>query len=160
MIPERPRWVMVTRADRPEVYPALQRSFAGSAWVEVVVDRRQGERRRGSVRPVKDRRLAGRRTADRDPAQTPTFRLAQRGDGFDAYEATGPAPERCPECGAMVSVELPRFAEPPFRLDLTVVHETIPPDRARHVVEFQSRWATGRILLASRLFVWTRAEPA
>jgi hypothetical protein len=59
----------------------------------------------------------------------------------------------------MVSVEMPRFAEPPVRLDLTVVHEDIQPDRARHTVELQSRSATGRVLLASRLFVRTRAEP-
>jgi hypothetical protein len=158
--PDRPRWVIVTRVDRPEVVPALQRSFAGSAWVEVVVDRRRGERRHGTLQPARDRRLAGRRSADQDPAQRLAFRLALRGDGFETYEATGPAPGRCPECGAMVSVELPRFAEPPFRLDLTVVHETITPDRARHVVELQSLSATGRVLLASRLFVRTRTEPA
>jgi hypothetical protein len=157
--PERPRWVIVTRVDRPEVYPALQRSFAGSAWVEVVVDRRRGERRHGPTQRTGGQRLAGRRSADQHPAQTPPFRLAHRGDGFEAYEATGPAPGRCPECGAMVSIELPRFAEPPFRLDLAVVHETIPPDRARHMVEMQSFSATGRVLLTTRMFVRTRTEP-
>jgi hypothetical protein len=158
--PERPRWVIVTQADRPEVYPAIQRSFVGSAWVEVVVDRRRGERRRGIEQQDRDRRLAGRRGADQDPAQTRAFRLAHWGNGFEAYEATGPAPGRCPQCGAVVSVELPRFAEPPVRLDLVVVHETIPPDRARHAVELQSLSATGRVLLASRLFARTRTEPA
>jgi hypothetical protein len=158
--PERPRWVIVAQVNRAEVYPALRRSFAGSAWVEVVLDRRRGERRHDPVQPVEDRRLAGRRTSDQDPAQTPAFRLAQRGDRFETYEATAPVQDRCLECGAMVSVELPRFAEPPFRLDLTVVHETIAPARARHVVELQSLSATGRVLLASRLFVRTRTEPA
>jgi hypothetical protein len=147
--------VIVAQVNRAEVYPALRRSFAGSAWVEVVLDRRQGERRRGPVQPTEDRRLAGRRTADQDPTQTPAFRLAQRGDGFEAYEATAPVQDRCLECGAMVSVEVPRFAEPPFRLDLTVVHAA----GARHVVELQSLSATGRVLLASRLFVRTRTEP-
>jgi hypothetical protein len=33
------------------------------------------------------------------------------------------------------------------------------PDRARHMVELQSFSATGRVLLASRLFVRTRTEP-
>ena len=152
--------MIVTRVDRAEVYPALQRSFAGSAWVEVVVDRRRGERRRGTAPRADDQRLAGRRSADQHPAQTPPFRLAHRGDGFEAYEATGPAQDHCPECGAMVSIELPRFVEPPFRLDLTVVHEPIQPDRARHVVDLQSFSATGRVLLASRLFVRTRTESA
>jgi hypothetical protein len=159
MTPERPRWVIVAHVDRAEVYPALRQSFAGSAWVEVVIDRRRGERRQGTTRPADDRRLAGRRVADRDPAQLPAFRLAQLGDGFAVYEATAPAPGQCPECGAMVSVEMPRFAAPPVRLELTVVHETIQPDRARHVVELQSFSATGRVLLASRLFVRTRTEP-
>ena len=160
MIPERPRWVIVTRIDRPEVVPALRRTFARSAWVDVVVDRRRGERRHGTVQVAGERRLAGRRSADRDPAQTPPFRLAHRADGFEAYEATSPVPGRCPECGAMVSVELPRFVEPPVHLDLAVVHEPIQPGRARHVVDLQSFSATGRVLLASRLFVWTRTESA
>jgi hypothetical protein len=54
---------------------------------------------------------------------------------------------------------MPRFSEPPVRLDLTVVHEPVQPDRARHVVELQSFSATGRVLLASRLFARTRIEP-
>jgi len=137
----------------------LQRSFAGSPWVEVVVDRRRGERRHGTPQEAGDQRLAGRRSADQHPAQTPPFRLAQRGDGFEAYEATAPVAARCPACGAMVSVEMPRFAEPPVRLDLTVVHETIPPDRARHMVDLQSFSATGRVLLTSRMFVRTGTEP-
>ena len=159
MTPERPRWVIVTRVDRPEVVPALRRTFAASAWVDVVVDRRRGERRHGAVQVAGERRLAGRRNADRDPAQTPPFRLAHRADGFEAYEATGPVPGRCPECGAMVSIELPRFVEPPVHLDLTVVHEPIQPNRARHLVDVQSFSATGRVLLASRLLVRTRTEP-
>ena len=157
--PERPRWVIVTRVDRPEVYPKLQGSFAGSPWVEVVIDRRLGERRNGTSAPARDRRLAGRRSTDQDPAQTPAFRLAHWGNGFEAYEATGPVPGRCPKCGAMVSVELPRFPEPPVRLEITVVHEPVQPDRSRHVVELQSYSATGRVLLASRLFARTRIEP-
>jgi hypothetical protein len=159
MTPGRPRWVIVTQADRPEVYPAFQRSFAKSAWVQVVVDRRRGERRGGTAERAGDQRLAGRRSADQHPAQTPPFRLAHRGDGFEAYEATGPMQDQCPECGAMVSIELPRFVEPPFRLDLTVTHERITPNRARHMVELQSFSATGRVLLASRMVVRTLTKP-
>src|SRR6185503_16772528 len=88
--PERSRWVLVVRVDRPEVVPALRRTFAKSAWVDVVVDRRRSERRQGATQEAGDQRLAGRRSADQHPAQTPPFRLAQRGDGFDAYEATAP----------------------------------------------------------------------
>lgn len=130
------------------------------SWVEVVLDRRRGERRqRGTRSLTDDRRLAARRSTDQDPAQTPAFRLAHRGDGFATCEATAPVPGRCAQCGAMVSIEMPRFAEPPVRLDLTVAHEPIPPDRARHLGEFQSYSATGRVLLASRMVVRTRTEP-
>jgi hypothetical protein len=159
--PERPRWVIVAEAARPETYPVLRRNFAGSAWVEVVVDRRHGERRQRSrgQASTTDRRLAGRRSMDRDPAQLSPFRFAHQGDGSAVYEATAPVPGRCPQCGAMVSVEIPRFVEPPVQLDLTVVHESIQPDRARHLVDLQSFSATGRVLLASRLLARTRTEP-
>ena len=159
--PERSRWVIVAAADRPETYPILRRNFAGSVWVEVVVDRRKGERRQRSHKhaAATDRRLAGRRSMDRNEAQVPPFRLAQQGDGFAVYEATTPVPGRCSQCGAMVSVEIPRFVEPPVQLDLTVVHESIQPDRARHLVDLQSFSATGRVLLASRLLARTRTEP-
>jgi hypothetical protein len=53
----------------------------------------------------------------------------------------------------MLRVEIPRFTEPPARLELTVVHEAIPPNRTRHVVEMQSFSVTGRVLLASRIVV-------
>ena len=158
--PERPHWVIVAAADRPEAYPILRRNFAGSAWVNVVVDRRQGERRQPSRRqPAEDRRRAGRRSMDRDATQVPSFRLARQGDGFAVYEATASVPGRCPQCRALISVEIPRFVEPPVRLDLTVVHETIVPNRARHLVDCQSYSATGRVLLASRMAVRTRMEP-
>ena len=157
--PERSHWVIVTQVDRPEVVSGLRRMFAASAWVDVVVDRRRGARRQGAGQVARDRRLAGRRDADRHPTQTPLFRLAHRGDGFEAYEAIGPVPGRCPVCGAMVSLELPRFVEPPVRLDLAVVHEPIQPGRARHMVDLQSFSATGRVLLASRLLARTRTEP-
>ena len=39
-----------------------------------------------------------------------------------------------------------------------MVHETIPPGRARHIVELQSFSATGRVLLTSRMFVRTGTE--
>jgi hypothetical protein len=118
------------------------------------MDRRRGQRRRsgGSV-PGSERRGVGRRSADRLPTQVPDFRLAHRGDGFEVYEAIGPVSGRCSQCSTVVSVEIPRFTEPPARLELTVVHEVIQPNRTRHVVEMQSFSATGRVVLASRMVV-------
>jgi hypothetical protein len=153
--PQRARWVVVVKKDRPDTFAALRRNFAGSAWVEVVVDRRRGDRRRAALGTPVERRRGGRRTVDRDSAQVPTFRRAQRSDDCEVYEATTPLPGRCPQCGAGLSVELPRFAEPPDRLELSVVHESVPPDRVRHAVELQSLSPTGRVLMATRLFART-----
>jgi hypothetical protein len=49
-------------------------------------------------------------------------------------------------------VELPRFVEPPVRLELIIRHESGPAkDQPRHVVDLQSFSPTGRVLLATRL---------
>ena len=160
--PMRPRWVVVVRVGRPDTSVALRRSFARSAWVDVVMDRRRGERRHAVGRPPGgERRTGGRRCEDHASRHAPAFRLAHRGDGFVVYEATGPELVHCLQCGAVLSVELPRFSEPPVRLDVIVLHEALPADhtRARHMVELQSWSATGRILLASRLSARTGTQP-
>jgi hypothetical protein len=159
--PARCRWVIVVQVDRPDVYASLRRSYAGSPWVEVVVDRRRGERRKGGgqAQETNRRKSRGRRTSDGDPALGTSFRLAHRGNGSDVYEVVGPEATGCPRCGALVNVELPRFVEPPVRLVLTVVHEGTSTDGARHSVELQSFSATGRVLLATRLAGRVRTEP-
>ena len=162
--PARSRWVIVAPVDRPDTFAALRRRFARSPWVDVVVDRRRGERRQeGDGTPV-ERRTAKRRKApepDRAPAAQPAFRLAHQVDGCEVYESTAPELGACPDCGVTVSVELPRFVEPPVRLELVVRHEPAPAERdtARHVVELQSFSPTGRVLLATRLAGRTHASP-
>jgi len=147
---------MVVPVGRPDTYAALRRRFARSPWVDVVMDRRRGERRQDTEpTPPVERRVAKRRkTADSVPASdsaaAPAFRLAHRGDDWEVYEATGPESGPCPECRVLVSVELPRFVDPPVRLELVVRHEATPA-AARHVVELQSFSPTGRVLLAIRL---------
>ena len=147
---QRPRWVIVVQVTRPEVYSRLRGVFQGARWVDVVVDRRRGERRRRDDLPETDRRLLGRRRED-DQTRVPEYRLAQHADGHDVYEATTLAGAQCPECELTVRFEMPRFVEPPARLDLTVVHETIQPKHSRHFVELQSFSSTGRALMASRV---------
>jgi hypothetical protein len=160
--PTRPRWVIVVPVGRPDTYASFRRSFARSPWVDVVIDRRRGERRQdGAVAPTVERRTAGRRKPPvPEPESEPPFRLAHRGDGCEVYESTAPESGHCPECGALVSAELPRFAEPPVRLELVVRHEAMTAERgaARHVVELQSFSATGRVLLTTRLAGRTRSQ--
>jgi hypothetical protein len=148
------RWVVVVRADRRAAYAKLRRNFAGSAWVDVVMDRRGGPSLGHGRAPAVERRGSQRRRGSAAPA--PAYRRAHRVDDFEVYEATAPLPCRCPQCGVLVTVELPLFPEPPVRLELTVVHEAIPPATLRHVVELQSLSATGRILFALQL----RARPS
>jgi hypothetical protein len=159
--PARCRWVIVVHVDRQDVYATLRRNYAGSPWVEVIMDRRRGERRKegGQAQEANRRRGRGRRTSDGDPELGTSFRLAHRGNGSDVYEVVGPEATGCPRCGAMVNVELPRFVEPPVRLVLTVIHEGASTNGARHSVELQSFSATGRVLLATRLTGRIRTEP-
>jgi hypothetical protein len=149
------RWVIVVRADRPQAYAKLRRNFAQSVWVDIVMDRRGGPSPGRGRAPAVERRGSQRPRGSATSAPAPAYRRAHRGDDFEVYEATGPLPARCPQCGVVVTVELPRLAEPPVRLELTVVHEAIPPATLRHVVEAQSLSATGRVLFALQL----RASP-
>jgi hypothetical protein len=158
VVPERSRWVIVVRADRPAAYATLRRTFDGSAWVDVVMDRRGGTSSGGGRAPGVERRGSQRPRGSPASAPAPAFRRAYGTSDFEVYEATAPLPGRCPQCGLSVTVDLPRFAEPPVRLELTVIHEVIPPATVRHLVEAQSLSATGRVLLASRLLARPRVE--
>jgi len=148
----RPWWIMVVRSDRSTLCARLRHTFAGAGWVEVVLDRRREEQRQHTVLTEVDRHLADRRATGGERMET-TYRLANRGDGFEVCEAVGMVPVRCPDCGVTVWFEMPRFAAPPSRLELDVLHER--PKYARHVVELAAFTACGRPLLTSR--TWARA---
>lgn len=156
--PAPPRWVVVTRPDRPGLLDELVWRYRQAPWVEVLADRRRGERRQRQDPRATDVRLGDRRSGDR--TQRPAYRLAGHGEGFDVYEATGHAAARCPECGATVMFEMPRSGEPPARVDLQVAHDgqAVDQHRARHVVELLMYAFSGRPLMASRSFARTRVE--
>jgi hypothetical protein len=150
--PARSRWVIVVPVGRADQYAALRRRFGRSPWVDVVVDRRREERPQA----------VDRRTAHHDKtnqSSAPAFRLAYDLDGCNAYEATSPEAGRCPDCGVLVSLELPRFAEPPVRLELMLRHERTAHG-VRHVGEVHSLSASGRILLSTRLLGRVNREDA
>ncbi len=155
-----PRWVVVTRPDRPGLLDELAWRYRLAPWVDVLTDRRQGERRQRQEPRGADLRMSERRGVPGDQTPRPAYRLALHGDGFDVYEATGHAAAQCPECGATVMFEMPRAVEPPARLDLQVAHDPASVDqhRARHVVELLMYAFSGRLLLASRNFARTRVE--
>jgi hypothetical protein len=163
--PARPRWVIVVPIGQAETYGTLRHRFERSPWVDVVMDRRRGERRQETgTRPPVERRIIGpRRTGERrppstpDPGAGPVFRLAHRGADWELYESTEPERGRCPECDAVVTVEVPLFAEPPMRFELLVRHEPASPV-ARHVVDLQSFLQTGRVLMATRLIGRTQTD--
>ncbi len=156
-----PRWVVVTRPDRPGLLDELAWRYRHAPWVEVFADRRRGERRRRQEPGASELRMGERRGVPADRTYTPAFRLVRQGDGFDVYEANGYTSARCPECGAMAVFEMPRSGEPPGRLNLHVVHDPVPLElqhRARHIVELTLYTFGGRPLLASRIFARTRVD--
>ena len=158
--PARSRWVIVVPVGRADRYAALRRRFGRSPWVDVLIDRRRGEQPPHDLGgAMVERRTAPRRkTVTNAPTPESRFRLAHQLEGCDVYEATSPESGRCPDCGVVVSLELPRFAEPPVRLELVLRHEPTAHG-VRHVGECQSLSATGRVLLSMRLVGRVSSEP-
>jgi len=157
--PERPQWIIVVQADRAALYADLRASFRGMPWVAVLLERRQGERRGRTVRSRVERRLADRRSVQDDPTRTPSHRISDHAEGFAVYQATGLAGAHCEECSATVRFEMPRFAEPPGRLEVDVSHDVLLRKQARHFVELRASTPSGRVLLASRLLGRTVVGP-
>ena len=64
-----PRWLFIVRRDMEALYEHLRRAFAGSPVVEVILDRRHGERRRRGVPVTEDQRRGDRRWPTISPAE-------------------------------------------------------------------------------------------
>ena len=154
-----PRWIIVVQPSRPETLASLRRTFQRSPWVEVLLDRRRGERRRAAEAPEVERRLGDRRRREDDRTRVPDYRLAHRGEAHEVFEANSLAAARCPDCASTVRFEMPRFVEPPAHLELAVIHEAGQPNRPRHYVELQSFTSTGRPIVASRVAGRVASEP-
>lgn len=58
-----PRYLFIVARDRPEILARVQERLQGDPRVEVIADRRYGERRTSSVPPAVDRRRTDRRRA-------------------------------------------------------------------------------------------------
>ncbi len=141
----------MVRAGDPTLYAAVGRRFAAAPWVAVIQDRRRGARRQAGDAPPVERRLVDRRTDQADSVQPRTHRLSQRQPGVAVYELMDlEASTDCPRCGTTVWFEMPRFGEPPLRLQLQVDHEDVAPRHSRHVVALEAFGATGRSLVSFR----------
>lgn len=122
--------------------------------MQVVVDRRLGERRR-----AQDSVTADRRRLERRHPLTPEWRARFRTRGYQlvysppAFEAsTGDvyALSFCGDCERLLDFEMPRFVETPARVEAEI-HHIISGVAAQHVVELEALTASGRSLLACRV---------
>lgn len=150
------RWVVVVRREHAALSSSLRGSF-DRRFVEVILDRRQGERRRSVAVTGTERRHTDRRRPPRS-----RFRLAHEADGFQVFECDGRVLVQCGECAEALEYEMPHFREPPARLNVEVLHVrkavvgTLRPQLGaeayvQHSAEIQAFTAAGRPLLSCRL---------
>ena len=152
---DRPRWFLVVKADQRELLEVLQKRLEGSG-VEVLLDRRTRERRRGSLGPAMDRRSTERRrqrplavlsVAPMPEAArpTPSHEPGRRGA---AAPRNGAVTHRCPKCAEQVELELPRFPHPPARVEMEVGHAS---GNGQHYAEIAAFTVSGRLILSQRV---------
>ncbi|HEV8309443.1 MAG TPA: hypothetical protein VGW35_17420, partial [Methylomirabilota bacterium] len=152
------RWLIVVQQGHRELYEFLRQNFMAEAPIDLIYERRVGERRRGGNAPRSDRRQADRRQ------RRPTawfFQGGLRDAGRSPAETSGraetapkPAAEigskRCPECGLVVGFEMPRFPQPPSRIEVEVIHLK-DSAAGRHQIEVAAFSGSGRPLLVQRI---------
>jgi hypothetical protein len=162
-----PRWLLVVKPDQRELFEVLRTRLEGSG-VQVLLDRRSRERRRGSLGPAMDRRTSDRRR------QRPIALLSTAAADGESLERTATAgsvspglaaghppnggsdrnravTHRCPTCAAPIELELPRFPHPPARVEMEVEHVTGNGRDGHHYVEIAAFTVSGRLILSQRV---------
>jgi hypothetical protein len=154
------RWYLVVKPDQRELYDVLKARLEGSG-VEVLVDRRSRERRRGSLGPTMDRRSVERRR--QRPLALLSVATAPQEAAASASASPAPQPaaaarpreeavtHRCPTCAEPVELELPRFPHPPARVEMEVAHATGSGREGHHFVEIAAFTVSGRLILSQRV---------
>lgn len=154
-----PRWFLVIRPEQRELFEVLRERLDGSG-VEVLIDRRRRERRRGSFGPGMDRRQAERRrqkpvahvTAATAPGDTPHEPAPKERVRVEAAPpADNARAQRCPICAEPVELEMPRFPHPPARVEMAVSHATGNGRNGHHYVEITAFTVSGRLILSQRV---------
>ena len=153
------RWYLVVKPEQGELLEILRERLHDSG-VEVVLERRGRERRRGSFGPAMDRRQTDRRrqrsvaflsaaapveVAPRGPA-APSGRT-QAARAQEVAAVTHP----CPTCASSIELEMPRFPHPPARVEMEVAHPMTGSRDAQHYVEIAAFTVSGRLILSQRV---------
>jgi hypothetical protein len=138
----RPRWLIVVEREQRELYELLRKSLRPDAPFDVVLDRRQGEQRSEAADGSQDRRRSN--GAERAPIGLLFLRVSLAGP-VGATTLTRP----CPDCDLMPAFEMPRFPQPPARLEAEVVHTG--PARDQHYADIYAFTVSGRSLLVQRV---------
>ena len=137
----------------------LRERLEGSG-VEVVLERRSRERRRGSFGPTMDRRQTDRRrqrpVALLSKAAPPSWRMsAPCRPAADVPRRCAPrsaaVTQPCPTCASSIELEMPRFPHPPARVEMEVAHVAAGSRDAQHYVEIAAFTVSGRLILSQRV---------
>jgi hypothetical protein len=150
----RPRWALVVKPQQEELFEVLRQRLEGSG-VEVIVDRRSRERRRGSLGPAMDRRVTDRRrqrslalvsmASSLEAAVTPTASTPS------ARPSNVAVMQSCPTCLESVELKLPRFPHPPARVEIEIRHVAANGRDGHHYVEIAAFTVSGRLILSQRV---------
>jgi hypothetical protein len=150
------RWLIVVQRSQQDLFEVLRQRLEGSD-VRVLFDRRVHERRRGSAGQGVERRDRDRRR-QRPVAWTVAVEtvlaeadLAPTSSGAAADGQDEPSLPTCPTCATPLQIEMPRFPQPPARLDVAVAHVPANGHGPEHYVEIAAFTVTGRLLLSQRV---------
>jgi hypothetical protein len=152
------RWFLVVKPDQRELAEILSARLEGSG-VEVLVERRSRERRRGSLGPLMERRQNDRRrqrpvgllsTAPPVEAAEPV-RAALSPSAAKLASQGAPVTHPCTTCASEIELELPRFPHPPARVEMEVVHVDGNNRAAHHFIEIAAFTVSGRLILSQRV---------
>ncbi len=152
------RWYLVVKPEQRELLEILRERLHGSG-VEVVVERRSRERRRGSFGPAMDRRQTDRRrprpvaflSAAGLVEVAPPVPVGTSVRAQAARSQEAPITHPCPTCATAIELEMPRFPHPPARVEMEVAHVTAGSRDARHYVEIAAFTVSGRLILSQRV---------